>query len=231
MLADLKYAWRQLNKTPGFALTAVLTLALGIGANTAIYSIIHGALRLPYPNADRMVAIQNVYPQGSYYAVSYPDFLEWRDKAHSFSQFVARFLRPRDLGSVRIWEVRAGSCRHRIGQQRLFPHVRDAAYSRARLYTLRTPEGRGVGLRSCGRLLAPAAQCKSGGGGPLVRSGRKAVHHRWGCVRLQAAADSSRSDLATARAQSTLRTSMERITSSPTACFGLVPQRRRPSRS
>ena len=91
MLADLKYAWRQLVKSPGFALTAVLTLALGIGANTAIYSIIHGALRLPYPNADRMVAIQNVYPQGSYYAVSYPDFLEWRDKAHSFAQLVARF--------------------------------------------------------------------------------------------------------------------------------------------
>ena len=91
MLADLKYAWRQLVKSPGFALTAVLTLALGIGANTAIYSIIHGALRLPYPYANRMVAIQNVYPQGSYYAVSYPDFLEWRDKAHSFAQLVARF--------------------------------------------------------------------------------------------------------------------------------------------
>jgi predicted permease len=91
LLADLKYAWRQLEKAPGFALTAVLTLALGIGANTAIYSIIHGALRLPYPNADRMVGIQNVYPQGSYYAVSYPDFLEWRDKAHSFTQLVARF--------------------------------------------------------------------------------------------------------------------------------------------
>ena len=90
MLADLKYAWRQLRKSPAFALTAVLTLALGIGANTAIYSIIHGALRLPYPNADRMVAIQDVYPQGSYYAVSYPDFLEWRDKAHSFAQLVAR---------------------------------------------------------------------------------------------------------------------------------------------
>ncbi len=90
MLADLRYAWRQLKKSPGFALTAVLTLALGIGANTAIYSIIHGSLRLPYPNADRMVGIQDVYPQGSYYAVSYPDFLEWRDKAHSFAQLVAR---------------------------------------------------------------------------------------------------------------------------------------------
>jgi predicted permease len=89
--ADLRYALRQLRKNRGFALTAVLTLALGIGANTAIYSIIHGALRLPYPQADRMVGIQNVFPQGSYYAVSYPDFIEWRAKAHSFSRLVARF--------------------------------------------------------------------------------------------------------------------------------------------
>jgi predicted permease len=89
MLADLRYALRQLRKAPGFTLTAILTLALGIGANTAIFSIIHGALRLPYPHADRMIAVQNVFPQGAYYAASYPDFIEWRDKATSFSQLVA----------------------------------------------------------------------------------------------------------------------------------------------
>ncbi|HTW80667.1 MAG TPA: ABC transporter permease [Terracidiphilus sp.] len=89
MLADLRYALRQFGKVPGFTLTAVLTLALGIGANTAIYSIIHGALRLPYPHSDRMIGVQNVYPQASYYAASYPDFIEWRAKATSFSQLVA----------------------------------------------------------------------------------------------------------------------------------------------
>jgi putative ABC transport system permease protein len=93
MLTDLRYALRQFGKAPGYAITAVLTLALGIGANTAIYSIIHGALRLPYPHSERMVAIQNVFPQGSYYAASYPDFLEWRAKAGSFSQLVASFPR------------------------------------------------------------------------------------------------------------------------------------------
>ena len=91
MLADLRYALRQFEKAPGHAATAVLTLALGIGANTAIYSIIHGALRLPYPNSERMVGVQNVYPQGSYYAASYPDFVEWRARAGSFSQLVASF--------------------------------------------------------------------------------------------------------------------------------------------
>lgn len=91
MLADLRYALRQLGKAPGFALTAVLTLALGIGANTAIYSIIHGSLRLPYPHSERIVGVQNVFPQGSFYAASYPDFLEWREKASSFSRLVASF--------------------------------------------------------------------------------------------------------------------------------------------
>jgi predicted permease len=91
VLADLKYGLRQFRKSPGFAITALLTLALGIGANTAIYSIIHGTLRLPFPQSDRMVAIQNVFPQASYYAASYPDFDEWRNRAHSFSRLVALF--------------------------------------------------------------------------------------------------------------------------------------------
>jgi putative ABC transport system permease protein len=91
MLADLRYALRQFGKAPGFTLTAVLTLALGVGANTAIYSIIHGTLRLAYPHSDRMIGVQNVFPQGNYYAASYPDFIEWRAKATSFSQLVAAF--------------------------------------------------------------------------------------------------------------------------------------------
>jgi putative ABC transport system permease protein len=91
MLADLRYALRQFEKAPGYVATAVLTLALGIGANTAVYSIIHGALRLPYPNSERMVGIQNVFPQGAYYAASYPDFVEWRARASGFSQLVASF--------------------------------------------------------------------------------------------------------------------------------------------
>ena len=57
MIADLKFALRQLGKSPGFTFVVVLTLALGIGINVAIYSVIHAVLlsELPFPEADRLV--------------------------------------------------------------------------------------------------------------------------------------------------------------------------------
>src|ERR1700691_5065709 len=91
LLQDLRFAVRQLSKSPGFTLVALCTLALGIGANTAIYSIIHGALRLPYDNASRIVAVQNVYPQGSYFANSWPHFQQWRSRQKPFTHFASTF--------------------------------------------------------------------------------------------------------------------------------------------
>ncbi len=91
LLQDIRYALRQLRRSPGFTVVAVLTLALGIGANTAIYSIIHGALRLPYPESSRMLVVGNVYPQASYNAASWPDFLEWRSRSRTFAEMAGLF--------------------------------------------------------------------------------------------------------------------------------------------
>jgi putative ABC transport system permease protein len=91
ILQDVRYALRQLRKAPGFTLTAVVTLALGIGATTAIFSLIRGALRLPFPEASRLVSVKNQYPGASYLAVSYPDFAEWKRLNKSFAQMVAIF--------------------------------------------------------------------------------------------------------------------------------------------
>ena len=79
---DLRYAMRQLPKNPGFTAVAVLTLALGIGANTAMFSIINGVLLrpLPYPEPERLVTLWERSPQRGIEQerVSGPDFLDWR---------------------------------------------------------------------------------------------------------------------------------------------------------
>ena len=79
---DLRYAARGLSNTPGFTLTAVLTLAIGIGATTAVFSVINGILLrpLPYPDADRLVAVSNVFPRHAnrFGLVSGSDVANWR---------------------------------------------------------------------------------------------------------------------------------------------------------
>jgi putative ABC transport system permease protein len=84
-MQDVRYALRTLRKQPVFALIAVLTLALGIGANTAIFSLLHQVLirPLPYPDADRLVFVWNTYPlMGLPQAtVSIPDYLDRREQA------------------------------------------------------------------------------------------------------------------------------------------------------
>src|ERR1700722_12395665 len=92
MLRDLRYALRQLFKSPGFALTAVLTLALGVGANTAIFSVIYGLLlqTLPFHDAGRIVAILETHPQVAGGAeATYPDYLDWSGQQKSFEQVAA----------------------------------------------------------------------------------------------------------------------------------------------
>ena len=88
---DIRYALRTLRSTPGFTAVAVLTLALGIGATTSIFSLVNAALLrpLPYHDADQLVVLNETDPRVGDVSVSYPDFLDWRVQAHSFSQMTA----------------------------------------------------------------------------------------------------------------------------------------------
>jgi putative ABC transport system permease protein len=85
---DIRYAFRMLRKSPGFTAVAVLTLALGIGANTAIFSFVYGVLLapLPYRDSSRLVVLTETTPRVGSVGVSYPNFLDWRERSGSFSQ-------------------------------------------------------------------------------------------------------------------------------------------------
>ena len=90
-LQDLRYGLRRLAKSPGFTVVAILTLALGIGANTAIFSVVNGVLisPLPFRNADRILSVfQDLpdFPEGS---ISYPNFLDWQRDNRSFESMAA----------------------------------------------------------------------------------------------------------------------------------------------
>jgi putative ABC transport system permease protein len=88
---DLRYGARMLAKKPGFAFIAIITLALGIGANTAIFSVVNAVLLspLPYVEADRLVWVTEHHEQIPTRWVSYPNFLDWRANSQSFEAMAA----------------------------------------------------------------------------------------------------------------------------------------------
>lgn len=99
-LRDVRYAARSLRKGPGLAAVAIMTLALGIGANTAIFSVLEGVVLqpLPYGHPDRLVLVLLYNPSLKYATdLSYPDFLDWQRSSRSFEQIAAFTTQGFDL--------------------------------------------------------------------------------------------------------------------------------------
>ena len=93
LLQDLRFAARQLRKSPGFTITAILTLALGVGANTAVFSVINAVLlrSLPYPDPDRLMLVWSSAPSQGLpkFGSAPPDYRDWRSQNHSFENMGA----------------------------------------------------------------------------------------------------------------------------------------------
>ncbi len=91
LMQDLRYGIRVLAKSPGFAAVAILTLALGIGANTALFSVVNGVLfnPLPYPHPDELVWVAESKPNFATGSISFPNFRDWRKENHTFSYMAA----------------------------------------------------------------------------------------------------------------------------------------------
>jgi predicted permease len=92
LIADLRYAARQLRRNPSFAAVSVLTLALGISATTAIFSVVYGVLLLPlpYPDSHRIMAVFEITSKGKPSRLADPNFDDFRDQNHSF-QAIAKY--------------------------------------------------------------------------------------------------------------------------------------------
>ncbi|HKV28926.1 MAG TPA: ABC transporter permease [Candidatus Acidoferrales bacterium] len=91
VIQDLRYAVRMLVKSPGFAAIAVLTLALGIGANTALFSVVNGVLLnpLPYPQPNEVMSLATSTAEFRESSFSYPNFLDWVRQNHTFTSLAA----------------------------------------------------------------------------------------------------------------------------------------------
>jgi hypothetical protein len=94
LVQDVLHAWRTWRRTPVLALASILTLALGVGANTAVFSVVHGVLLrpLPYPDADRLVEVFEDNTRaggGPFFRVSLLNYLSWVERARSFDALAA----------------------------------------------------------------------------------------------------------------------------------------------
>ena len=99
---DFRYALRMVAKQPAFTLVAVLTLALGIGANTAIFSVINAVLlrAIPYPHAERIMVLNESSGPGQDFSVALPDYFDWQKQATSFEYLACTHKDSRNLSGI-----------------------------------------------------------------------------------------------------------------------------------
>ena len=106
---DIRYAVRILTTNAVFSTLAVVTLALGIGANTAIFSLVNAVLLRPLPgveDADRLLSFERIQTGRKYYNFSYPDYLDYRDQNRSFSGLAAHVATPLSLAGATTERLR-----------------------------------------------------------------------------------------------------------------------------
>src|SRR3989454_6840709 len=111
MINDLRYGFRMLFKSPGFTAVAALTLALGIGANTAIFSMVNAILLrvLPYKQSNQIVRVLETTPQGTPEGVSLPNFVDWKDENRAFESLSAFVIKGFDLTGIGVPQWAAGA--------------------------------------------------------------------------------------------------------------------------
>ena len=134
---DFRFAIRQLRKSPGFTFVAVFTLALGIGANTAIFSVINAVLLrpLPYPDGDRIVILGETDTNQPSISVSFPDYLDWKRDSTRFEQLAAGRREPYNLSGLQ--GRAAGTDFRRNRHREFFQGHRTRAANRARFQAKR----------------------------------------------------------------------------------------------
>ena len=99
---EIRFAFRKLRNSPAFTLIAVVTLALGIGANTAIFSVVNAVLLrpLPYADADRIMILNESSGPGQDYSVALPDYFDWRNDNTVFEHLAATHKESRNLSGI-----------------------------------------------------------------------------------------------------------------------------------
>src|SRR5207248_7142581 len=109
---DFKFAFRQLLKSPGFTVVAVVILAVGVGANPPIFSLVNAVLLrpLPYPDADRIMVLNESSGPGQDYSVALPDYFDWQNDNKVFEHLACTHKESRNLSGIPGREAERVSC-------------------------------------------------------------------------------------------------------------------------